>query len=202
MLRTRRCGELSAADIGQEVTLNGWVRVRRDHGQLIFLDLWDHSGLVQTVFDPAAEAYRVADACRSEYVVAVKGRVARRLPGAENPKLATGEIEVRAEQAEILNPARTPPFPLTGEQPVDESLRLEYRFLDLRRPRLQRNIELRHRLAKAARDFLDAEGFLEIETPILCRSTPEGARDYVVPSRVYPGSSTPCPRRRSYSSRS
>jgi len=187
MLRTRRCGELSAADIGQEVTLNGWVRVRRDHGQLIFLDLWDHSGLVQTVFDPAAEAYRVADACRSEYVVAVKGRVARRLPGAENPKLATGEIEVRAEQAEILNPARTPPFPLTGEQPVDESLRLEYRFLDLRRPRLQRNIELRHRLAKAARDFLDAEGFLEIETPILCRSTPEGARDYVVPSRVYPG---------------
>jgi aspartyl-tRNA synthetase len=189
MLRTRRCGELSAVDVGQEVILNGWVRVRRDHGNLIFLDLWDHSGLVQTVFDPAdsPEAHRVADACRSEYVVAVKGRVARRLPGAENPKLATGEIEVRADQAEILNSARTPPFPLTGDQPVDESLRLEYRYLDLRRPRMQRNIELRHRLAKATRDFLDAEGFLEIETPILCRSTPEGARDYIVPSRVYPG---------------
>jgi aspartyl-tRNA synthetase len=189
MLRTRRCGELSAADVGQDVTVNGWVRVRRDHGQLIFLDLWDHSGLVQTVFDPrdSGEAHRVADECRSEYVVAVKGRVARRLPGAENPKLATGEIEVRAEQAEILNPAKTPPFPLTGDQPVDEGLRLEYRFLDLRRPRMQQNLELRHRLAKAARDFLDAEGFLEIETPILCRSTPEGARDYVVPSRVHPG---------------
>src|SRR6266566_4828127 len=139
MLRTRRCGELSAADVGQEVTLNGWVRVRRDLGNLIFLDLWDRSGLVQTVFDPtdSAGAHRVADACRSEYVIAVKGRVARRLPGTENPKLATGEIEVRAAKAEILNPAKTPPFPLTGEQPVDESLRLEYRFLDLRRPRLQ-----------------------------------------------------------------
>jgi aspartyl-tRNA synthetase len=189
MLRTRRCGELSAVDIGQEVVLNGWVRVRRDHGNLIFLDLWDHSGLVQTVFDPAdaPEAHRVADACRSEFVVVVKGRVTRRLPGAENPRLPTGEIEVRADAAEILNSARTPPFPLTGDQPVDESLRLEYRYLDLRRQRLQRNIELRHRLAKATRDFLDAEGFLEIETPILCRSTPEGARDYIVPSRVHPG---------------
>src|SRR4051812_35624407 len=179
MQRTRRCGELSTADVGEEVTLNGWVRVRRDLGNLIFLDLWDRSGLVQTVFDPAdfPEAHRIADSCRSEYVIAVKGRVVKRLPGTENPKLPTGEIELRAAQAEILTPSKTPPFPLSGDRPVDESLRLEYRFLDLRRARMQRNLELRHRLAKATRDFLDREGFLEIETPILCRSTPEGARD-------------------------
>jgi aspartyl-tRNA synthetase len=175
--------------VGQEVTLSGWVRVRRDLGNLIFIDLWDRSGTVQTVFDPSEspEAHRVASGCRSEFVLAVRGRVTRRLPGTENPKLLTGEIEVRAEQAEILNAAKTPPFPLTGDEAVDESLRLEYRFLDLRRQRLQRNLQLRHRLAKATRDFLDAEGFLEIETPILCRSTPEGARDYIVPSRVHPG---------------
>jgi aspartyl-tRNA synthetase len=189
MLRTRRCGELTTADVGQEVTVSGWVRVRRDLGNLIFIDLWDRSGTVQTVFDPSEspEAHRVASDCRSEFVLAIRGRVTRRLPGTENPKLSTGEIEVRAEQAEILNPAKTPPFPLTGDDAVDESLRLEYRFLDLRRQRLQRNLQLRHRLAKATRDFLDAEGFLEIETPILCRSTPEGARDYIVPSRVHPG---------------
>jgi aspartyl-tRNA synthetase len=189
MLRTRRCGELTTAEVGQEVTLSGWVRVRRDLGNLIFIDLWDRSGTVQTVFDPSEspEAHRVASGCRSEFVLAVRGRVTRRLPGTENPKLLTGEIEVRAEQAEILNAAKTPPFPLTGDEAVDESLRLEYRFLDLRRQRLQRNLQLRHRLAKATRDFLDAEGFLEIETPILCRSTPEGARDYIVPSRVHPG---------------
>jgi aspartyl-tRNA synthetase len=189
MLRTSRCGELTTADVGQEVTVSGWVRVRRDLGNLIFIDLWDRSGTVQTVFDPSEspEAHRVASDCRSEFVLAIRGRVTRRLPGTENPKLSTGEIEVRAEQAEILNPAKTPPFPLTGDDAVDESLRLEYRFLDLRRQRLQRNLQLRHRLAKATRDFLDAEGFLEIETPILCRSTPEGARDYIVPSRVHPG---------------
>jgi aspartyl-tRNA synthetase len=189
MQRTRRCGELSAADVGQEVTLNGWVRVRRDLGNLIFIDMWDRSGTVQTVFDPgeSLEAHDVAEGCRSEYVLSVTGRITRRLPGTENPKLATGEIELRAVSAEILNSAKTPPFPLTGDEAVDESLRLEYRFLDLRRQRLQRNLQLRHRLAKATRDFLDAEGFLEIETPILCRSTPEGARDYVVPSRVHPG---------------
>src|SRR5436309_2983643 len=189
MQRTRRCGELSAADVGQEVTLNGWVRVRRDLGNLIFIDLWDRSGTVQTVFDPgeSPEAHQVAGDCRSEYVLAVKGRVTRRLPGTENPKLSTGEIEVRADRAEILNTSRTPPFPLTGDEAVDESLRLEYRFLDLRRQRLQGNLQLRHRLAKATRDFLDREGFLEIETPILCRSTPEGARDYIVPSRVHAG---------------
>jgi aspartyl-tRNA synthetase len=180
---------VSAENIGEEVTLAGWARVRRDHGSLIFVDLWDRSGIVQTVFDPSdsAEAHKVADQCRSEFVVKVTGKVARRLPGTENPKLSTGEIEVRAETAEILNPAKTPPFPLVGDEPVDESVRLEYRFLDLRRARLQRNLELRHRLAKATRDFLDAEGFYEIETPIMCRSTPEGARDYIVPSRVHPG---------------
>jgi aspartyl-tRNA synthetase len=189
MQRTCRCGELTAAEVGEEVTLTGWVRVRRDLGSLIFIDLWDRSGIVQTVFDPndSAEAHRVADQCRSEYVLSVRGRVTRRLPGTENPKLATGEIEVRALGAEILNPSKTPPFPLTGDEAMDESLRLEYRFLDLRRSRLQQNLQLRHRLAKATRDFLDAEGFLEIETPILCRSTPEGARDYIVPSRVRPG---------------
>lgn len=188
--RSHRCGELTAANVGETVTLNGWVRRRRDHGQLIFIDLWDRSGLVQVVADPrdATEAHAAADQFRGEFVVAVQGVVTRRLPGAENPALATGEIEVRARQVKLLNPSLTPPFQMEEGIRVDESLRLEYRYVDLRRAQMQHNIGLRHRAAKAVRDFLDAEGFWEIETPCLIRSTPEGARDYVVPDRRYPGS--------------
>lgn len=187
--RTHQSGNLRATDVGQIVTLNGWVRRRRDHGGLIFVDLWDRSGLVQVVFDPseAPEAHGAADECRSEYVVAVRGEVKRRLAGMENPRMETGEIEVRGREIEILNASLTPPLPMDESQRVDEGIRLEYRYLDLRRERMQRNLELRHRVAKATRDFLDAEGFWEIETPCMIRSTPEGARDYVVPDRRFPG---------------
>ncbi len=187
--RTHRCGELGAANVGETVTLNGWVRVRRDHGPLIFIDLWDRSGLVQTVFNASEspEAHAKADRCRGEFVVAIRGAVAPRLPGMENPNLPTGAIEVRGQEVEILNAAATPPLPMDESQRVDEQIRLEYRYLDLRRPRMQRNLALRHRAAKAVRDFLDAEGFWEIETPCMIRSTPEGARDYVVPDRRFPG---------------
>jgi len=187
--RTHRCGELSAGHAGEEVTLCGWVRRSRDQGGLIFIDLWDRAGIVQTVFDGsvAPEAHRVATEARGEYVLRLRGRVARRPEGSVNPRLATGEVEVHIAEAEILNSAKTPPFPITeGGQP-EESIRLEYRYLDLRRAEMQRNMELRHRVTKATRDFMDREGFWEVETPILCRSTPEGARDYVVPSRLYAG---------------
>jgi aspartyl-tRNA synthetase len=189
MTRTHCCGELTAANIGAEVTLCGWVRRNRDHGGLIFLDLWDRSGLVQVVFDPeeARDAHAVAGECRSEFVVAVRGTVRRRPEGTENPKLPTGEVEVAARAIEVLNAAKTPPFPIADDVRTDESVRLQYRFLDLRRPEMQRKLELRHRVVKATRDFLSAEGFWEVETPMLIKSTPEGARDYVVPSRLYPG---------------
>jgi aspartyl-tRNA synthetase len=187
--RTHHAGTLTAAQVGETVALNGWVRRRRDHGELIFIDLWDRSGVVQTAVDrsEAPEAHRVLDDCRGEYVIAVRGEVRRRPPGMENPRMPTGEIEVRASEAEILNAAQTPPFPMDESARVDEAIRLEYRYLDLRRPRMQRNVELRHRAAKAVRDFLDREGFWEVETPCMIRSTPEGARDYVVPDRRFPG---------------
>jgi aspartyl-tRNA synthetase len=187
--RTHHSGTLTAAYVGQTVTLNGWVRRRRDHGELIFIDLWDRSGVVQTAVDrsEAPEAHRVLDQCRGEYVIAVRGEVRRRPAGMENPRMPTGEIEVRASGAAILNAAQTPPFPMDEAARVDETLRLEHRYLDLRRPRMQRNLELRHRAAKAVRDFLDGEGFWEVETPCMIRSTPEGARDYVVPDRRFPG---------------
>jgi aspartyl-tRNA synthetase len=186
--RTHGAGTLRAGHAGSTVTLCGWVRRRRDQGGLIFIDLWDRSGLVQVVFDSsgAPQAHAVADACRGEYVVAVRGLVRPRLPGTENPKLATGEIEVAAAEAEILNVSRTPPFVLTDER-IAEEVRLQYRYVDLRREKMQANLALRHRVVKACRDFLDGEGFWEVETPCLIRSTPEGARDYVVPARLYPG---------------
>ena len=188
--RTYTCGELNADAVGQHVTLAGWVNRRRDHGGLIFLDLRDRYGLTQIICDPerSLEAHRVASEVRSEYVLQVQGTVARRLPGTENPHLSTGEIEVVAEHIEILNPSRTTPFPINSEAAqVDESLRLKYRYLDLRRPKMRDNIVLRHRVVKVMRDYLDERAFLEIETPILMKSTPEGARDYLVPSRLYAG---------------
>lgn len=186
--RTHGAGTLRASNIGEAVTLTGWVRRRRDQGGVIFIDLWDRSGLVQTVFDSSESPgpHAVADRCRSEYVLAARGTVRRRPEGSENPNLETGEIEVRVDEAEILNPSLTPPFVLTDER-ISEEVRLEYRYLDLRRPKMQSNLALRHRVIKACRDFLDSEGFWEVETPCLIRSTPEGARDFVVPSRLYAG---------------
>ncbi len=187
--RTHTCGELDVDAIGQQVRLAGWVNRRRDHGGLIFLDIRDRYGITQVICDPerSPEAHRVASELRSEYVVQVSGTVAHRLPGTENPNLSTGAIEVIAQYIEILNPSRTTPFPISDNISVDESLRLKYRYLDLRRPTMRDNIVLRHRVVKVIRDYLDERSFLEIETPILMKSTPEGARDYLVPSRLYPG---------------
>ncbi|MFQ5933822.1 MAG: amino acid--tRNA ligase-related protein, partial [Dehalococcoidia bacterium] len=190
MLKERNCGELRPEDAGSDVTLAGWVHRRRDHGGLIFIDLRDRSGLVQVVFnpEPSPDAHQIASTLRNEWVVQVEGRVAQRPKGTENPELATGEIEVVATEARVLNPSKTPPFYINEDVEVDESLRLKYRYLDLRRDRMQENIILRHRVVKYIRDFLDEKGFIEIETPILIKSTPEGARDYLVPSRVHAGS--------------
>ncbi|MHB8597615.1 MAG: aspartate--tRNA ligase [Ktedonobacteraceae bacterium] len=187
--RTHTCGELHKENIGQHVTLAGWVNRRRDHGGLVFLDIRDRYGITQVICDPerSSEAHRVASEVRSEYVVQVSGTVVSRLPGTENPNLSTGAIEVAADHIEILNPSRTTPFPISDTIQVDEALRLKYRYLDLRRPTMRDNILLRHRVVKAIRDYLDERDFLEIETPILMKSTPEGARDYLVPSRLYPG---------------
>jgi aspartyl-tRNA synthetase len=187
--RTHTCGELSSSNIGQQVTLAGWVNRRRDHGGLVFLDIRDRYGITQVIADPehSLDAHRIASELRSEYVVQVSGKVVPRLPGTENPHLSTGAIEVAADDIVILNRSRTTPFPISDSIQVDESLRLKYRYLDLRRPSMQENMILRHRVVKAIRDYLDERGFLEIETPILMKSTPEGARDYLVPSRLYPG---------------
>ncbi|MBI4301794.1 MAG: aspartate--tRNA ligase [Chloroflexi bacterium] len=189
MLKSHYCGELRAEHVGQRVAMAGWVHRRRDHGGLIFIDLRDREGMVQVAFDPKAspQGHAVAEEMRSEYVVRVEGQVRRRPPGTENPKLATGDVEVVAEAAEILNPSQPPPFYIYEDGEVEESLRFKYRYLDLRRARMRDNILLRHRVVKFIRDFLDARGFVEIETPVLIKSTPEGARDYLVPSRVYPG---------------
>ncbi len=187
--RTHTCGELSVDAVDQQVTLAGWVNRRRDHGGLIFLDLRDRYGMTQVVCDPerSPEAHRVASEVRSEYVIQVSGKVVRRLPGTENPQLSTGQIEVAAEDIQILNPSRTTPFPINDNTPVDEALRLKYRYLDLRRATMRNNVLLRHRVVKVMRDYLDERGFIEVETPILMKSTPEGARDYLVPSRLYAG---------------
>ncbi len=188
MYRSHTCGELRQEHAGQEVTLAGWVHRRRDHGPLIFVDLRDRYGITQVVFDSASpEVHAVAEESRSEYVIQIRGLVRSRPPEAHNPDLSTGDVEVVALSASVLNPARTTPFYIAKEGGEEESLRLKYRYLDLRRERMQRNMILRHRVVKFMRDFLDAQGFLEIETPILIKSTPEGARDYLVPSRVHPG---------------
>jgi aspartyl-tRNA synthetase len=189
MYRSHTCGELRADHIGQEVLLAGWVHRRRDHGPLIFIDLRDRYGITQIVFDSADSpvAHAVASDARVEYVLQVRGRVVQRPEEAYNPDIATGMIEVHATEATVLNPAKTPPLYINKEGGEEETLRLKYRYLDLRRERMQRNIMLRHRIVKFIRDFLDREGFVEVETPILIKSTPEGARDYLVPSRLHPG---------------
>jgi len=189
MRRTHRCGELRASDVGRRAVLQGWVHRQRDHGGLVFIDLRDRDGWTQVVFNPqlAPEAHQVASGARAEFVLEIEGEVARRPPGTENLALSTGEVELVAERVDVLNPSLPPPFSIADEGPVEEPLRLTYRYLDLRRPRMARNLVLRHRVVKYIRDFFDARGFLEVETPILTKSTPEGARDYLVPSRVHPG---------------
>ncbi len=187
--RTCRCGELSAANAGQTVTVMGWVAKQRNKGGIVFVDLRDRSGLLQIIFeesDCGSDSFAKAERLRSEFVVAVVGRVERRL-GAVNENLATGEIEVRAQEVRVLSEALTPPFPIESNSRTKEEIRLKYRYLDLRRPDLQEKIILRSKICAAVRRFMTDEGFLEIETPILCKSTPEGARDYLVPSRVHPG---------------
>src|SRR5437899_2349613 len=188
MYRTHDCNSLRKTDIGSEVTLAGWVNVTRDHGGVIFIDLRDREGLTQVVFRPEenAELAKQAHTLRSEDVIQVSGRVAPRVPGTENQKLATGDIEVIPSELHILNRAGDLPFPIDAEV-HNEDLRMTYRYYDLRRPQLARNLQVRHRIAKATRDYLDSQGYIEVETPILSKSTPEGARDFLVPSRLTPG---------------
>ncbi|MDR3592959.1 MAG: aspartate--tRNA ligase [Negativicutes bacterium] len=187
--RSHSCGEIGKDQAGQKVVLCGWVARRRDHGGLIFVDLRDRSGVVQVVFSPdvAKEAFHKAEGVRSEYVLAVSGEVRLRDSDTVNPNMTTGEIEVDGVELRMLNAAKTPPFYIQDDIDVDELLRLKYRYLDLRRPEMQHNLLLRHRVTKLMRDFFDRQGFIEVETPMLTKSTPEGARDYLVPSRVNPG---------------
>ena len=190
MLKTISCGDLRKSHVDTKVVLAGWVHRRRDHGGLIFIDLRDSKGLVQVVFNPddVPEAHREAETFRQEWVVLIEGNVRSRPPGTENSNLDTGDVEVYATRAEVLNPSKTPPFDLSEDGEVDELLRLRYRYLDLRTAKMHDNMLLRYRVLKHIRDFLDARGFVEIETPILTKSTPEGARDFLVPSRLQPGS--------------
>lgn len=188
--RTHRCGELTNNDIGKKVTVMGWAQKRRDFGSLIFVDLRDRAGIVQVVFDSSKypEAFKKAEKVRNEYVLAIVGEVIKREPETYNSKIPTGEIEVMAEQIRILSKAETPPIYIEEEIDTNETTRLKYRYLDLRRPDMQRTLMLRHKAAKIARDYFSGQGFIEIETPMLIKSSPEGARDYLVPSRVHPGS--------------
>jgi len=187
-VRTHYCGEIDTSCVGVRVALCGWVHRRRDHGGVIFVDLRDREGLAQVVFDPTRpEVFRTAERVRTEYVLRVEGTVRRRPEGTANPALRSGEVELLAESVEVLAPSAPPPFPIDQEH-LAEATRLEYRVLDLRREAMQRNLRLRHRATRAVREYLDAQGFLDIETPMLTRSTPEGARDFLVPSRLQPGS--------------
>ncbi|MFC1508614.1 aspartate--tRNA ligase [Candidatus Omnitrophota bacterium] len=183
MKRTHTCGELTAKNIGEKATLSGWVHKRRDHGKIIFVDLRDRYGLTQIVFFKNKKAEEL----RSEYVVSVKGIVQERPKGTVNPKITTGQVELGVEELEIINPSQTPPFELEDISDVSEEVRLKYRYIDLRRPDIQKKIFLRHKVFKSIRDFLDKESFIEVETPILTKSTPEGARDFLVPSRLSQG---------------
>lgn len=189
MRRTHSCNELGKEDIGKEVVLMGWVQRRRDHGGVIFVDLRDRDGLTQVVFNPTVNSavHTKAHVIRSEYVLGVRGEVTARLEGMTNPNLATGEIEIMVSELKILNPAKTPPFMIEDKIDVSENVRLQHRHIDLRRPQLQQNIMLRHKISAAVRQYFNENGFLDIETPVLTKSTPEGARDYLVPSRVNPG---------------
>lgn len=189
MYRTHTCNELGKNHIGKEVTLSGWVKTRRDHGGLIFIDLRDRYGVTQIVTDPEHEkkAHGMLDSVRPEFVIQIKGTVRARPAGSENPKLKTGAIEILCNEVEILNESKTPPFEIGCDPSVNEELRLKYRYLDLRGDRLKHNIEVRHRTIKFIRDFLDKQNFLEIETPMLIKGTPEGSREYLVPSRLHPG---------------
>lgn len=187
-MRSSYCGVIDSSFIDQEVTLCGWVDRRRDHGGVIFIDLRDREGIVQVVFDPEAkDSFALADKVRSEYVLQVRGKVRARTPETVNPNMATGEVEVQGLELTILNTSETPPFPLDEHQSVGEDVRLRYRYLDLRRPEMQRIMRLRSRVTTVVRNFLDSKGFVDVETPILTRATPEGARDYLVPSRTHPG---------------
>lgn len=189
MQRTYYCGEVPETAVGERVILKGWVQKRRDLGGLIFIDLRDRTGIVQVVASPdvSAEALAAAERVRSEYVLSVEGTVVARAPETVNPNIATGHIEIQAERIDIINEAKTPPFAISDDTDAAEDVRLKYRYLDLRRPVMFQTLALRHKVTKAVRDFLDGERFLEIETPMLTKSTPEGARDYLVPSRVHPG---------------
>ncbi len=189
MLRTNTCGELTGKDMGKSVVLCGWVHSRRDHGGIIFVDLRDRYGLTQVVFDPMhnKESHRTAEKIGREYVLRVVGKVRRRKPGMENPKMHTGEIEVITDALEILNASDVPPLEIDDKITANEEVRLKYRYLDLRRPVMQSHLLFRHKVTQVAREYLSGHNFVEIETPLLIRSTPEGARDYVVPSRVHPG---------------
>jgi aspartyl-tRNA synthetase len=189
MMRSHYCGQLNESLEGQEITLCGWVHRRRDHGGVIFLDIRDREGLAQVVFDPdRADTFAIADRVRSEYVVKLTGKVRARPAGAVNPNMASGAIEVLGYELEVLNESETPPFPLNEYSDVGEETRLRYRFIDLRRPEMAEKLRLRSRITSSIRGFLDGNGFLDVETPILTRATPEGARDYLVPSRTHPGS--------------
>jgi len=187
--RDTGCGEPRAEDADRTVTVAGWVNRRRDHGSLIFVDLRDRTGLLQVVFNAkvSEEAHERASNLRSEWVVQVSGTISARLAGAENPELPTGDVELVATTLTVLNPAKTPPFEVSDEPPADEYTRLQHRFIDLRRRPMQDNLRLRHRVTKLIWDYLDEHDFMQVETPILLKSTPEGARDYIVPSRMHPG---------------
>lgn len=187
--RTHMCGELTVEDVDKSVVVMGWVQRRRDHGGLVFIDLRDRTGIVQVVFsnEVSSEAFEKVQSVRSEYVLAIEGKVVKRATENVNPKISTGEIEIYANTLKILSKSETPPFPIEDRSNVSEAIRLKYRYLDLRRPSMQQNLMTRFKITKVVRDFLNRNGFIEIETPLLIKSTPEGARDYLVPSRIYPG---------------